>query len=180
MDLRLNHSLQQGGYTHAPRIAEAGVNQPFRHNASIDFRGLSLSANSYKEYAGDREEGSSPRPRAQRPYSRMTVLHIMAERLGWLQLFFLGLLLTTLILAGFKAVLEKDHRLSFFLPLIIGHAGNSGSQSVSTIIRAVALGEIGRADTMHILGKECLTVRYPVARVHDQRFIAVHFCTLDC
>lgn len=30
--------------------------------------------------------------------------------------------------------------LSYFVPLLIGHGGNSGSQSVATVIRAIALG----------------------------------------
>ena len=48
-------------------------------------------------------------------------------------------------------------QLSFFVPLIVGHAGNTGSQAVSTVIRALALAEASLADSLHITNKEFFT-----------------------
>jgi magnesium transporter len=44
-----------------------------------------------------------------------------------------------------------------FIPLLIGTGGNAGSQSVGTIIRGLALGEITRADAMRVLVREWAT-----------------------
>ena len=58
-----------------------------------------------------------------------------------MSVFFAGLLLTMIIMESFEEVLAANVELSFFVPLIVGHAGNTGSQAVSTVIRALALGE---------------------------------------
>jgi len=39
------------------------------------------------------------------------------------------------VVEQFEDVLEKHVELSFFVPLIMGHGGNTGSQSVTTVIR---------------------------------------------
>ena len=47
--------------------------------------------------------------------------------------------------------------MAYFVPLLIGHGGNCGSQSVTTVIRALALKHIDQRsikETMHTLGKE--------------------------
>ena len=71
-------------------------------------------------------------------------------------MFFAGLLLTMIIMQSFEEVLEANVELSFFVPLIVGHAGNTGSQAVSTVIRALALGEAFLTDALHITRKEFL------------------------
>jgi magnesium transporter len=44
--------------------------------------------------------------------------------------------------------------LSFFIPLMIGTGGNAGSQTTSTIIRAVSVGEVDRKDAFKVLFQE--------------------------
>jgi magnesium transporter len=44
-----------------------------------------------------------------------------------------------------------------FIPLLIGTGGNAGSQSVGTIIRGLALGEIRPGDAPRVIGREVLT-----------------------
>ena len=44
-----------------------------------------------------------------------------------------------------------------FIPLLIGTGGNAGSQTVGTIIRGLALGEIQRNDGLRVLYREWLT-----------------------
>ena len=64
--------------------------------------------------------------------------------------FFAGLLLTMVIMESFEETLSENVELSFFVPLIVGRAGNTGSQAVSTVIRALALGEATLGDSIHI------------------------------
>jgi len=47
--------------------------------------------------------------------------------------------------------------LSFFIPLLIGTGGNAGSQTVTTIIRSIALGEVRLRDSWRVLAREAST-----------------------
>ena len=44
--------------------------------------------------------------------------------------------------------------LAFFIPLLIGTGGNSGSQTVTTIVRGLAVGEIRLRDFWRVLWRE--------------------------
>ncbi|GFR47057.1 hypothetical protein Agub_g8742 [Astrephomene gubernaculifera] len=89
-------------------------------------------------------------------YSRQTVLDITWGRCGWLVTFCVGLLVSALIVQRFEDLLEHHVQLSFFVPLIMGHGGNTGSQTVSTLIRALALRQIGQRDLLRTLVKETI------------------------
>jgi magnesium transporter len=47
--------------------------------------------------------------------------------------------------------------LSLFLPLLLGTGGNAGSQTVGTVIRGLALGEIKGRDALRVLLREWVT-----------------------
>jgi magnesium transporter len=47
--------------------------------------------------------------------------------------------------------------LAMFVPILIGTGGNVGSQTVTTIIRAMAVGEAAPRHFIRILGKEIMT-----------------------
>jgi hypothetical protein len=76
-----------------------------------------------------------PCPNHQTPRSRETIIDIARGRTGWLVAFCIGLLLAAVVVEQFEDVLERHVELSFFVPLIMGHGGNTGSQSVTTVIR---------------------------------------------
>ena len=44
------------------------------------------------------------------------------------------------LLKTFEYILREHVELAFFLPLIVGHAGNCGSQTVATTVRAIGCG----------------------------------------
>ncbi|KAI8468226.1 MAG: hypothetical protein J3K34DRAFT_523121 [Monoraphidium minutum] len=77
-----------------------------------------------------------------------------AGRTGWLVAFCAGLLLAALVVERFEGVLEQHVELSFFVPLIMGHGGNTGSQSVTTVIRALALKQVTNRDVARVVLKE--------------------------
>ncbi|KAG2430094.1 hypothetical protein HXX76_010193 [Chlamydomonas incerta] len=101
-----------------------------------------------------RPSGSVAKAAPEEDYSRENVLSITRERCGWLITFCLGLLLSALIVERFEDLLEHHVQLSFFVPLIMGHGGNTGSQTVSTLIRALALRQIGQRDLLRTVIKE--------------------------
>ncbi|GBF91501.1 magnesium transporter [Raphidocelis subcapitata] len=87
-------------------------------------------------------------------YARETILDIARSRTGWLVAFCIGLLLAALVVEQFEDVLEHHVELSFFVPLIMGHGGNTGSQSVTTVIRALALKQVTNKDVVRVVLKE--------------------------
>jgi len=72
---------------------------------------------------------------------------------------FLAGTITRYVLSSFEWVDDRFRHLEFdtFVPLLIGTGGNAGSQSVGTVIRGLALGEIRSGDTVRVVARESLT-----------------------
>lgn len=87
-------------------------------------------------------------------YFGTSIIRVVRMRLGWLLLLFVAETMTGSVLRYFEDELAKVVALSFFIPLIIGTGGNAGSQTVSTIIRALALGQVRLRDTWRVLLRE--------------------------
>jgi magnesium transporter len=92
-----------------------------------------------------------------RPYLDGSVLSVASKRLGWLALLFITGTLTGSVLRHFQRELDMMVTLAFFVPLLIGTGGNAGSQTTSTVIRALGMGEIRLGDVLHILWQELRT-----------------------
>ena len=76
------------------------------------------------------------------------------SRFNWLLLLFVTETLTGTVLRYYESELAKVVALSFFIPLLIGTGGNSGSQTVTTIVRGLAVGEIRLRDFGRVLVRE--------------------------
>ena len=92
-----------------------------------------------------------------RPYLDSSVISVAWKRLGWLALLFVTGTLTGNVLRFFQHELDMMVALAFFVPLLIGTGGNAGSQTTSTIIRALAMAEIDLADAVRISWHEIRT-----------------------
>jgi Mg/Co/Ni transporter MgtE len=79
------------------------------------------------------------------------------SRFVWLLALFVAETLTGTVLRRFSGELEAVLALAFFVPLIIGTGGNAGSQTVTTVVRALALKEVARSDALRVLGRELVT-----------------------
>jgi magnesium transporter len=88
------------------------------------------------------------------PYFLTPILRTVRSRLTWLVLLFVAETATGTVLRYFDDELAKVVALSFFVPLLIGTGGNAGSQTVSTIIRALALGEVRVKDVLRVVRRE--------------------------
>ncbi len=91
------------------------------------------------------------------PYFQTSILRVVRSRVTWLVLLFVAETATGTVLRAFEDELARVVALSFFIPLLIGTGGNAGSQTVSTIIRALALGEVRVGDVLRVIGKEVTT-----------------------
>jgi magnesium transporter len=88
------------------------------------------------------------------PYMRAPFLEMLKKRGGWLLLLFLGQLLTVAVLGHFEGQLAAV--LVLFIPVIIASGGNTGTQTSSLLIRALALQELGPADWLRVMRRELL------------------------
>ncbi|MFZ5899043.1 MAG: magnesium transporter [Bacillota bacterium] len=88
------------------------------------------------------------------PYLKSSLLHLFRKRIGWLLLLFVAGALTSNILAWQADALEKAVSLAFFIPLLIGTGGNSGSQAATLVIRAIAVGEVSTRDFLRVIWRE--------------------------
>ena len=89
-----------------------------------------------------------------RNYLDTPVFTVTRKRVGWLLLLFATETLTGSVLRHYETELAAVVSLSFFIPLLIGTGGNAGSQTTSTIIRSLALGEIDLHDAWPVLWHE--------------------------
>ena len=68
---------------------------------------------------------------------------MVRKRIGWLLLLFVAETMTGTVLRHYESELAAVVALSFFIPLLIGTGGNAGAQTVTTIIRSLALARSG-------------------------------------
>ena len=92
-----------------------------------------------------------------RPYLTTSVIDVAKSRIGWLLLLFVTGTLTGTIMRLFEGRIENALALTFFIPLLIGTGGNAGSQTTTTIIRALAIGEIDFGDAFRVFRRELAT-----------------------
>jgi len=99
----------------------------------------------------ERLGGSQP---LDEPYLRARVFAIVRKRIVWLLLLFVAEAYTGTVLRYFENELQAVVALAFFVPLLIGTGGNVGSQTVTTIIRAMGVGDVVWHDLGRVLFKE--------------------------
>jgi magnesium transporter len=86
-------------------------------------------------------------------YFATGVWTFIVKRAPWLVVLFVAELLTATVMSGTEEDLASWH-LVIFIPLIMSSGGNSGSQSSSLVIRALAVGEISPSDWAKLFFRE--------------------------
>jgi len=93
----------------------------------------------------------------EKPYLEISPWALWKKRSVWLLLLFVAEAYTSSVLQHFEESLESAIALAFFIPLLIGTGGNSGTQITSTLVRAMALGEVRLRDMGRVIRKEVTT-----------------------
>jgi magnesium transporter len=84
-----------------------------------------------------------------------TPLMVFARKRGtWLLILFVASTLTAVTLSYFQKEFAQIHWLVMFIPLILSCGGNSGSQSATLVIRALAVGNVTLQDWWKIAWRE--------------------------
>ena len=91
-----------------------------------------------------------------RAYFSVSLIRLVRSRIVWLSLLALAATLTVNVLSAFETTLERAVSLALFIPLLIGIGGNTGAQSATTIVRAMATEEIDTSDLLRVLLREGL------------------------
>ena len=105
------------------------------------------------------------------PYSKNKVFKLFKSRVIWLLLLMISSTLSQVVLDAFLglagnnlneqtshiATIGITSAIVAILPVISGAAGNAGSQSSTTIIRALSTGDITTKDYLKVFGKELKT-----------------------
>ncbi len=89
-----------------------------------------------------------------KPYLEVGFVELLRKRFGWLAVLFLGETFTASAMQHYEHSLKQWSVLMLFVPLIISSGGNSGSQSSTLVIRALALGELRLADWWRVFRRE--------------------------
>ncbi|MED2765986.1 magnesium transporter [Bacillus thuringiensis] len=97
--------------------------------------------------------GSTP---LDKPYFETSIWYIYRKRMGWLLLLFVAEAYTGSVLRYYEETLTQVVALAFFIPLLIGTGGNTGTQVVTTLVRAIALNEVTFIDIFRVMKKEAL------------------------
>src|SRR5262245_14462658 len=99
----------------------------------------------------ERLGGSQP---LDEPYLRASVVSIVRKRVVWLAFLFVAQAYTSTVIGHFQRELAAVIALGFFIPLLVGTGGNVGSQTVTTLIRAMGVGDVDWSDLRQVLWKE--------------------------
>jgi magnesium transporter len=102
----------------------------------------------------ERQGGSEP---LDVPYLRASPFRLWRKRIVWLLVLFVAEAYTGTVLRAFEDELETVVALAFFIPLLIGTGGNTGTQITTTLVRAMATGQVRLRDLPRVLAKEVST-----------------------
>lgn len=89
-----------------------------------------------------------------RPYFDVSIYQLMRGRVVWLLFLALAATLTVNVLSLFEQTMAQAVSLSLFIPLLIGVGGNAGAQSATTIVRAMAIGDVRLSDIVRVTLRE--------------------------
>lgn len=90
-----------------------------------------------------------------KPYFKRTLSDLYKSRAPWLLFLLVSSSFSSLVIRKYEDALAVVTVLTAYIPMLTDTGGNAGSQSTSTIIRGMALGDIEPKDLPRILWREC-------------------------
>jgi magnesium transporter len=99
--------------------------------------------------------GIDPEPSSM-PYSLASTRLLFQKRVLWLLALLLAAVLSASVVAAFERTLAQAVALAFFIPIVTGSGGNTGTQSAALIIRALATHDVSSRDWLRVFGKELM------------------------
>ena len=82
------------------------------------------------------------------------ILKAAQKRATWLSLNLFTAIVASFVIAMFADTLESMVALAILMPIVASMGGNAGTQSLTVVVRQLALGDISQGDAMRIIKKE--------------------------
>ena len=92
---------------------------------------------------------------SEKPYLKMGVFEVAKNRIPWLLILMFTSTISALILEAFNTFTALFPTLITCVPMLTATGGNAGSQSSTTIIRAMSIGDVEMSDVWKVFWKEC-------------------------
>ena len=89
-----------------------------------------------------------------KPYFKQSMWDLYKSRAPWLLFLMVSATFSSLVIRGYEDALAAVTVLTAYIPMLTDAGGNAGSQSTSTIIRGMAVGDIRPHDLPRILWRE--------------------------
>ena len=89
-----------------------------------------------------------------KPYFKQSMLDLYKSRAPWLLFLMISSTFSSMVIRGYEDALAAVTVLTAYIPMLTDAGGNAGSQSTSTIIRGMAVGDIEPHDLPKILWRE--------------------------
>ena len=89
-----------------------------------------------------------------KPYFKQSMWDLYKSRAPWLLFLMISATFSSLVIRSYESALAAMTALTAYIPMLTDTGGNAGSQSTSTIIRGIAVGEIHPRDLPRILWRE--------------------------
>jgi magnesium transporter len=82
------------------------------------------------------------------------VMDSVKNRWAWLAINLVTAFIASRVIGAFEGSIEKLVALAALMPIVAGIGGNSGNQTITMIVRAIALGQVGEDSERRLLRKE--------------------------
>jgi len=87
-------------------------------------------------------------------YLETKIWTLFSKRISWLLILVIVNLLSSGVIEYYEEVLASAIALAFFIPLLIDSGGNTGAQSATIMVRAIAVGDVKLSHWLRVAGKE--------------------------
>lgn len=106
-----------------------------------------------EEATEDFHKGAAIAP-LKKTYRETSVLSLFGKRIPWLLILVFVNLLSSGVIDYYEEVLASTIALAFFIPLLIDSGGNTGAQSATIMVRAIAVGDVKLSQWLRVSAKE--------------------------
>ncbi|MGB0419109.1 MAG: magnesium transporter, partial [Opitutales bacterium] len=106
-----------------------------------------------EEATEDIQKGAAVSP-LETNYSSAVSLLLFRKRIGWLIILIFVNLLSAAVISNYLDYLQAYVALVLFMPLVIASGGNTGAQSATLMVRALAVGDLKFSGWIKVLAKE--------------------------
>jgi len=92
----------------------------------------------------------------ERTYRETSIFGLFNKRIGWLMILVIVSLMSSGVIKAFEEILASAIALAFFIPLLIGSAGNAGAQAATLMVRAIATDDVKLSHWLQTTGREMI------------------------